>query len=174
MIRLREVLPLEVGEWAGDAWYGYRSGYHPDDQANGRQSGRHDNRERLVGLGRRIGIGRYGNAARLLLIELFRQGLTRWRSATVRSASAAAGILSRAACANVAKRLRLAARLAPSVPFPSATAPIPSARLFSAYFQERSHGKATASAVAFLRPPITNRRPLLSCYAALNLVISTF
>src|ERR1700682_5156012 len=64
------------------------------------------------------------NAARLRLIELFRQGLTQWRSATGRSASAAAGVLSRAACANVAKKLRLAARLAPSVPFPSATAPI--------------------------------------------------
>ena len=114
------------------------------------------------------------NAARLLLIELFRQGPTRWRSATVRSASAAAGILSRAACANVARRLRLAARLAPSVPFPSATVPIPSARLFSAYFQKRSHGKATAMAVAFFPSPLINRRPLLSCYAALNLVISTF
>jgi hypothetical protein len=72
------------------------------------------------------------------------------------------------------KEAELAARLAPSVPFPSATAPIPSARLFSAYSPERSHGKATASAVAFFRPPITNRWPLLSCYAALNLVISTF
>jgi hypothetical protein len=149
VVRLREGLPLEVGERAGDASYGHRSEYHPDDQANGRQSDRHDNRKRLVGAGLLDRNRAILNAARLLLIELFRQGLTRWRSATVRSASAAAGIFSRAACANVAKRLRLAARLAPSVPFPSATAPIPSARLFSAYFQERSHGKATASAVAF-------------------------
>ena len=42
---------------AGDASYGHRSEYHPDEQANGRQSGRHDNRKRFVGLGCRIGIG---------------------------------------------------------------------------------------------------------------------
>jgi sporulation protein YlmC with PRC-barrel domain len=56
VVRLREALPLEVR--AGDASYGHRSEYHPDVQANGRQSGRHDNRKRLVGLGCRIGIGR--------------------------------------------------------------------------------------------------------------------